>query len=102
MHAAFEMDPTEYDFTVFRITTEISTQVFPVSLDLDNPAFRGGLERLRKIAAASDAARACGGVIGALKRLGLGIAAGAVFGRLYLLPVRRHDLPAQVRMAPAW
>jgi magnesium-protoporphyrin IX monomethyl ester (oxidative) cyclase len=102
MHAAFEMDPTEYDFTVFRITSEISTQVFPVSLDLDNPAFRAGLERLRKIAAASDAARLRGGAIGALKRLGLGIAAGAVFARLYLLPVRRHDLPAQVRMAPAW
>jgi magnesium-protoporphyrin IX monomethyl ester (oxidative) cyclase len=96
------MDPSEYDFTVFRITTEISTQVFPVSLDLDNPAFRAGLERLRKIAAASDAARVRGGAIGALKRLGCGIAAAAVFGRLYLLPVRRHDLPAQVRMAPAW
>jgi magnesium-protoporphyrin IX monomethyl ester (oxidative) cyclase len=102
MHAAFAMDPTEYDFTVFRITTEISRQVFPLSLDLDNPAFRAGLEQLRRIAAASDAARVRGGAIGALKRVGLGIAAAAVFGRLYFLPVRRHDLPAQVRMAPAW
>ena len=102
MHAAFAMDPTEYDFTVFRITTEISRQVFPLSLDLDNPTFRAGLEQLRRISAASDAARARGGAIGALKRVGLGIAAAAVFGRLYFLPVRRHDLPAQVRMAPAW
>ncbi|HEY1315469.1 MAG TPA: magnesium-protoporphyrin IX monomethyl ester (oxidative) cyclase [Steroidobacteraceae bacterium] len=102
MHAAFDIDPTEYDFTVFRITTEISKQVFPLSLDLENPHFRRGLERLRTIAAASAAAKARGGALAALRRLGLAAAAAATFARLYLLPVRRHDLPAQVRMAPAW
>ncbi len=88
--------------TVFRITSEISTQVFPLSLDLDNPAFRAGLERLRRIAAAVEAARAQGGAIGMLRRCGLGIAAAAVFARLYLLPVHHHELPAQIRMVPAW
>jgi magnesium-protoporphyrin IX monomethyl ester (oxidative) cyclase len=102
MHAAFGIEPTEYDFTVFRITTEISKQVFPLSLDLENPHFRRGLERLRRIAAASAAAKARGGVTGAVRRLGLAAAATATFVRLYLLPVQRHDLPAQVRMAPAW
>ena len=102
MHAAFEMDPTQYDFDVFRITSEISMQVFPLSLDLDNPAFRAGLERLRRIAAAVEAARAQGGAIGMLRRCGLGIAAAAVFARLYLLPVHHHELPAQIRMVPAW
>ena len=37
---AMGMDPTEYDYTVFRITSEISRQVFPISLDIDLPAFR--------------------------------------------------------------
>jgi magnesium-protoporphyrin IX monomethyl ester (oxidative) cyclase len=102
MHAAFDMNPTEYDFEVFRITTEISKQVFPLSLDLDDPRFSRGLERLRRIADSSAAAAARGGMVGALTRIALAGAAALTFARLYLLPVRRHTLPAQVRMAPAW
>jgi magnesium-protoporphyrin IX monomethyl ester (oxidative) cyclase len=102
MYDAFGMDPTEYDHKVFRITTDISKQVFPISLDLDNPKFHAGLERLLKISKAVDAAKRQGGFIGGVKRVGLALAAAAAFGRLYLMPVHRHDLPAQVRMAPAW
>jgi magnesium-protoporphyrin IX monomethyl ester (oxidative) cyclase len=102
MYDAFGMDPTQYDFTVFRITTEISKQVFPISLDLDNPKFAAGLERLREIARATEAAKARGGLAGAVKRAGLAVAAAAQFLRLYLLPVHSHSLPEQVRVAPAW
>jgi len=102
MHAAFEMDPTAYNFEVFRITTEISKQVFPLSLDLDHPQFHRGLERLRRIAVSAEAAARRGGLLGALTRVALGAAAALTFARLYLLPVRRHELPTQVRMAPAW
>jgi magnesium-protoporphyrin IX monomethyl ester (oxidative) cyclase len=102
MHAAFDIDPTAYDFTVFRITTDISKQVFPISLDIDDPRFRAGLERLRLISVGMARAKAQGGLVGALKRLGLGVSAAATFVRLYLLPVQRHPLPDQVRMAAAW
>jgi magnesium-protoporphyrin IX monomethyl ester (oxidative) cyclase len=102
MHEALHIDPTDYDFTVFRITSEISKQVFPLSLDLENPRFRAGLERLRRIAVATAAAKAQGGISGALKRIALAAAATAAFARLYTLPVQRHALPEQVCMAPAW
>ena len=102
MYDAFGMDPTEYDRTVLRITTEISKQVFPLSLDLDDPRFQRGLERLRRIAVATAAAKTRGGLVGAVQRLALAASAALPIGRLYLLPVKHHDLPEQVCMAPAW
>ena len=101
-HAALGLDPTEYDYRVFRVTTEISRQVFPVELPLDDPRFRAGLERLRRITEAVAAAKARGGVVGRAKRLGLGAAAAATFARLYLLPAKSNQVPQAVRMAPVW
>ncbi len=102
LHHAMGLDSTEYDYTVFRITTEISQQVFPISLDIDLPAFRNGLDRLCEIQRAFNEARARGGIVGKLKQAGLALAGAATFARLYLLPVRRHELPEQVRVAPVW
>ncbi|MEQ8660345.1 MAG: magnesium-protoporphyrin IX monomethyl ester (oxidative) cyclase, partial [Gammaproteobacteria bacterium] len=101
-HAALGLDPTTYDYQVFHVTNEISKQIFPLVLDTDNPAFRDGLERLLRISRANEAARARGGVVGALKRAGCGLAALATFARLYCLPTRPNELPRDVRMAPAW
>ena len=101
-HAALGLDPTKYDMTVFRTTQEICGQVFPVALDLDNPAFAAGLERLRRTAAAIGRAKAQGGVAGGVRRVALSARAAVEFVRLYLVPVRRRALPDAVRMQPAW
>ncbi len=101
-HKALGMQPDEYDFRVFRITNEIARQVFPIELDIDNPTFKAGLDRLWRITEASIAAQKRGGVVGAVKRAGLGLAAAAIFARLYLLPAKRNELPQQVRLQPAW
>ncbi len=101
-HAALGLDPTDYDYRVFAITSECTRQVFPFTLDIDRPAFRRGLERLRHLSVASAQAKAQGGVVGTLKRAGLGVAAAATFATLYLLPTRPNAVPAKVRTAPAW
>jgi magnesium-protoporphyrin IX monomethyl ester (oxidative) cyclase len=102
MHDAFGIDTTQYDFEVFRVTSEISKQVFPLSLDTDHPAFRAGLDRLCRISAAAERAKAEGGVFGTLKRAGCAVAGALAFAQLYLRPVRKHELPAQVRVQPVW
>ena len=85
-HAAMGLDPTEYDYTVFRITSEIARQVFPVELDIDSPVFRAGLERMRRITVGQRAARRQGGFIGKIKLAGVDGCGG-------------RDVPAAVRVA---
>ena len=101
-HAALGLDPTEYDLQVFRITTEISRQVFPVTLAIEDPRFRQGLDAMCRIAARVAEAKRRGGIMGAIGR-GIGAAHAALtFARLYMLPVHRHAMPERVRLAPAW
>lgn len=102
LKAAMGLDPTSYDYEVFRITTEITKQVFPISLDTDNPAFRAGLARLFMIQSKMDAAKQRGGIVGKLQQLSCAVAGAATFARLYLMPVHRHELPVNVRVAPSW
>jgi magnesium-protoporphyrin IX monomethyl ester (oxidative) cyclase len=102
LYEAFGIDPTEYGFKVFNITTEITGQVFPLKLDTDAPKFRALLEKMRGISAGMDAARAEGGIIGGIKRFGLTLAAATTSVRLYTQPVQSTALPASVRLQPAW
>jgi magnesium-protoporphyrin IX monomethyl ester (oxidative) cyclase len=102
LHNAMGLDSTQYDYTVFDITSAISRQVFPLTLDTDSPAFRAGLERLFQISQAITAAKARGGLAGLAGRVRWSAAGLATFVRLYLLPTKSHELPRQVRMAPAW
>jgi len=102
LKAAMGLQPTDYDYEVFRITNEISKQVFPISLDIDHPAFRHGLDRLFQIQTAMSLAKARGGIVGRLKQGAWAVAGLMTFARLYVLPVKRHQLPVQVRVAPAW
>ena len=101
-HAALGLDPTDYDYKVFRICSEISKQVFPLTLDIDDPRFRAGFDRLARITAAMSRAKVQGGLVGAVKRVGLGLAAGVTFAGLYFLPTARNEAPAAIRFVPAW
>lgn len=102
LHEAMGLDSASYDYTVFGITTEITQQVFPIALDIDNPKFRAGLERLFAISKSNDAAKIQGGWVGKLKQAWFASQAALVFGKLYLLPVKRQTLTTDVRMEPAW
>ena len=94
-HKAAQLDPTEYDYKVFNICSEITKQVFPFTLDTDNPKLRAGFERLRVL---NDRMKGAGRI----KKAALTLAAAATFARLYMLPTISNEIPETSRMQPAW
>jgi magnesium-protoporphyrin IX monomethyl ester (oxidative) cyclase len=101
-HEALGIDPTDYGYKVFKITSEISRQVFPLELDIDNPAFFAGLERLRKINDRNAEWQKKGGMTAKLGKARTAAAAGFTLLRLYLMPAKANDLPGRIRLAPTW
>jgi magnesium-protoporphyrin IX monomethyl ester (oxidative) cyclase len=102
LNEAFGFDPTDYDFRVFRITSAITRQVFPFTLDIDNPRFGAGLDELSKTMRRIDAAREQGGLVNRVRVAGLTLKCVGTFLGLYLLPTVPNEVPAQVRFNPAW
>ena len=101
-HKALGIDVDDYDFKVFRLTSEISKQVFPLTLNLDDPRFLAGLKKLQKINVAMNDVEGQTG-LGAKVRKGILVARAALaFGRLYLLPSTPNTLPRVSRLEPIW
>jgi magnesium-protoporphyrin IX monomethyl ester (oxidative) cyclase len=101
-HAALGVDPTEYDYKVFAICNQIARQVFPVELDIDSPAFRRQMEKLRLAAVRIEDGKAKGGIGGMIARVSGTLGAGLAFARLYLQRPKANALPRAIRLQPAW
>jgi magnesium-protoporphyrin IX monomethyl ester (oxidative) cyclase len=101
-HKAIGMSPSEYDFKVFRLCSEISKQTFPLTLDIDNPKFARGLKDLYRIAQAGEVADARRGFLRKLSKASLAVSAAVVFARLYILPSKKNELPREIRLEPIW
>jgi magnesium-protoporphyrin IX monomethyl ester (oxidative) cyclase len=101
-HKALGLDPEKYGMDVFRITAEISKQVFPILLDVDNPAFLKNLQHLQKLSMSIDEAHKKGGLWNKVRALGLSAKVVATMVRLFLLPGKQNRLPEKSRLAPAW
>jgi magnesium-protoporphyrin IX monomethyl ester (oxidative) cyclase len=101
-HDALGVDIDWYDQEVFRKTSTIARQVFPVELDIDHPAWVPALNRMNNAFLAMDAAKKQGGVGGRVKGWWASARAMAAFARLYLIPVKRNAPPASVRLEPAY
>ena len=102
LYEAFGMDVTEFDHTVFDITTEISKQVFPLTLNTRSPKFQRGLERLLDLNIRVDALEGQTGLFTGLRRLALQAGIATTILRLFLLPASYNEMPKQVAMQPAW
>ena len=94
-HAALGVDPTEYDYKVFRVCSEITRQVFPLVVDIDHPQSKAAFDRLFRITQKMETA-------GTVGKIGLGLQAAAAFLSLYSVPSIANEMPTDVRLAPVW
>ncbi|WP_422071704.1 magnesium-protoporphyrin IX monomethyl ester (oxidative) cyclase [Tranquillimonas rosea] len=101
-HEALGVDIDWYDQEVFRKTSTIARQVFPVELDLDHPRWRRGLDAMDRAFRAMDRAKARGGPAGLAGRMMAGSRAALAFVSLYTIPVKKNDVPESVRLEPAY
>ncbi len=95
-------DATEYDYEVFRKTSDISKQVFPLTLDLDNPKLRHLFDKMFRNTQAIEETRQKGGLIAGIRRGFLLVGNAVAFARLYMLPVKPNTPPANFRMVPSY
>ena len=101
-HRALNIDIEWYDRQVLRITSEISRQVFPIEIDLNNPRWETGLKRLRKAFEKMDLAKRRGGPLAPIRKALAGVDAGLCFLSLYLIPVKKNVVPDSPCLQPSY
>jgi magnesium-protoporphyrin IX monomethyl ester (oxidative) cyclase len=101
-HTAVGIDPKEYGRKVFRITSEISRQVFPLEIDVDNPKFFELLDKLLVISDSAATQQAKGGITAKISKLTTAVKAGSVFLRLLTMRTKENPLPDNIRLAPGY
>ncbi len=101
-HAALGVDPAWYGQEVFRKTSEITRQVFPMTLDIDHPRWVPTLDRIQAANEQIVAGMKQGGMAGKLRSLGGRAKAAVNFVSLLLIPVQRNAVPDSPRLEPVY
>jgi magnesium-protoporphyrin IX monomethyl ester (oxidative) cyclase len=101
-HKALGVDIEWYDQEVFRKTSTIARQIFPIEIDIDHPRWKPSLRRMNDAFLAMDAAKRKGGVGGWVSAKVAGAKAALAFVSLYMIPSIRHELPENVRLEPSY
>ncbi|MCY4264462.1 MAG: magnesium-protoporphyrin IX monomethyl ester (oxidative) cyclase [Gammaproteobacteria bacterium] len=98
-HKALGVDPDWFARSVFIKCSEISKQVFPLTLDIDNPRWVKNLRALQRANADLAKAKESGDF---LKKLSSQARAGLAFVSLLTIPSIRNEVPAKTRLEPAY
>ncbi|MEM6640634.1 MAG: magnesium-protoporphyrin IX monomethyl ester (oxidative) cyclase [Pseudomonadota bacterium] len=98
-HEALGVDPDWYADSVFTKTSEISKQVFPITLNIQHPRWMRALKALRDANRDLDVAKREKKLI---KRLGATARIAAAFVSLYTIPAIKNDVPLETRLEPIY
>ena len=101
-HKALGVDIEWYDQEVFRKTSAIARQIFPIEIDIDHPRWKPALRRMNDAFLAMDAAKKAGGVGGWFSGKLAAAKAAAAFVTIYTIPVIHNELPDNVRLEPSY
>ncbi|NRB34261.1 MAG: magnesium-protoporphyrin IX monomethyl ester (oxidative) cyclase [Rhodobacteraceae bacterium] len=101
-HDALGVDPDWYAHEVYKKTSELSKQIFPITLDIEHPRWQPNLERLYKANVDIAEADKAGGLGGWLKGLGARARAGRAFVALLTIPSVSHKVPENTRLEPCY
>ncbi len=101
-HEALGIDPAKYGQEVFTKTSELSKQIFPITLDIDNPRWERNLIRMHK--ANIDLSEAAGkvGFAAKISRISARMRAARAFVALYFIPSKTNQVPTSTRLEPVW
>ena len=101
-HEALGVDPTWYGQEVFDKTTEITRQVFPLTLNMEHPRWRRGLDRLEAANRQIAAAKSRRGIGAKLSQWAGSAKAALAFATLLSIPSLPNEVPDNVRLEPAY
>jgi magnesium-protoporphyrin IX monomethyl ester (oxidative) cyclase len=101
-HEALGVDVTWYGQEVFRKTSEITKQVFPLTLDIDHPRWRPNLDRMEAASRQVAAAKARGGIGGFISRMAGMAKATTAFIAVLTIPAHKNVVPAKPRLEPSY
>ncbi|NOE16650.1 magnesium-protoporphyrin IX monomethyl ester (oxidative) cyclase [Ruegeria atlantica] len=101
-HEALGVDPDWYAHAVFEKTSELSKQIFPITLDIDDPRWLKNCRALYRANADIAKAKERGGIAGKIAQLWGSLRAGRAFVALYFIPAKKHQVPAKTRLEPCY
>jgi magnesium-protoporphyrin IX monomethyl ester (oxidative) cyclase len=98
-HKALGVDPDWYAHEVFTKTSELSRQIFPITLDIEHPRWQPTLVALQKANADLAEATQKGQF---LRKVGAQLRAARAFVALFTIPAIPNQVPDSVRLEPAY
>ncbi|MEO0829558.1 MAG: magnesium-protoporphyrin IX monomethyl ester (oxidative) cyclase [Pseudomonadota bacterium] len=101
-HEALGVDTDWYGQEVFRKTSELTKQIFPITLDIEHPRWMRGLKALRAANLQMAEAERKGGLARLAGKAIGGVRAAAAFANLFTIPAVRHRVPKEVRLQPCY
>jgi magnesium-protoporphyrin IX monomethyl ester (oxidative) cyclase len=101
-HKALGVDIEWYDQEVFRKTSVIARQVFPIEVDIDHPRWLPNLRVMRDAFGQMDAGKHKGGLGGWISHKLGAVKALKAFVALYTIPVIKQQPPKNVRLEPIY